>query len=158
MNGKERPLPRVPAHIIAATLARTQTLPQMVQWPPESMGIDTKGRVTMNFNNHPGSIIGKQLVDVGNGKVEVVLKGKKREREELQEPIFVECPLPTDQDIVIPEDAPEGTPSCVICTVNAPSCVILPCMHKIFVLQVWVYSDGRWNQTTRRSEMSHVSG
>lgn len=44
--------------------------------------------------------------------------------------IFVECPLPTDLDTVLAEDAPDGTPACVVCTAKAPCCVILPCMHK----------------------------
>lgn len=44
---------------------------------------------------------------------------------------YVECPLPTDKDTVLATEEEEGAPSCVICTVNIPICVILPCMHKI---------------------------
>lgn len=54
---------------------------------------------------------------------------EKRKREE-EEPRFVECPLESDKDSPLPEDSVEGIPSCVICTANAPCCVIMPCMHK----------------------------
>jgi hypothetical protein len=43
---------------------------------------------------------------------------------------YVECPLPTDQDTALPAEADDEAPSCAICTVNIPICVILPCMHK----------------------------
>lgn len=57
-------------------------------------------------------------------------KSKKRELSSGDDLAFVECPLPTDVDIALPENAADNTPACVICTVNAPCCIILPCMHK----------------------------
>jgi hypothetical protein len=56
-------------------------------------------------------------------------KVTKKEKKEA-DLIFVECPLPTDLDTVVPDDAPDGTPACVVCTAKAPCCVMLPCMHK----------------------------
>lgn len=56
-------------------------------------------------------------------------KVTKKEKKEA-DLIFVECPLPTDLDTTLPEDAPDGTPACVVCTAKAPCCVMLPCMHK----------------------------
>jgi hypothetical protein len=55
---------------------------------------------------------------------------KKKQKEPEDEPIFIECPLASDPDTLVPDDAPDGTPMCVVCTANAPSCIILPCMHK----------------------------
>lgn len=55
---------------------------------------------------------------------------KPKKEEESDELPFIECPLESDKDVVIADDAPEGTPTCVVCLSNAPICVLLPCMHK----------------------------
>jgi hypothetical protein len=63
-----------------------------------------------------------------SSSIESPQKKKSKKRED--DLAFVECPLPTDVDIALPENAADNTPACVICTVNAPCCIILPCMHK----------------------------
>lgn len=55
---------------------------------------------------------------------------KKKSKIAAADPLFTECPLSTDEDVIVPDDAPEDTPTCVVCTTNKPICVIIPCMHK----------------------------
>jgi hypothetical protein len=54
-------------------------------------------------------------------------KGKKRTRDDEEEPRFIEGPHPKDieQDV----EAEGDNPSCVICLINKPCCTVLPCME-----------------------------
>lgn len=92
-----------------------------------------QGVITHVFHNHPGSIIGSVGDDDDDKKEKKKEKKKKEKRkheEEEEEVVFIECPLESDKDVPLPEDAAEGVPSCVVCTANAPCCVVMPCMHK----------------------------
>jgi hypothetical protein len=81
----------------------------------------------------PDSVWNNAVVNI-QGKVDIqgifamgdVICYEKTDKKQL----FIECPLESEPDTPIPDDAPDGTPACVVCTANAPSCVILPCMHK----------------------------
>lgn len=94
------------------------------------------GLVTHVFNNHPGSVIAGQTTVVSGGSlIDVVSKkeSKKRQRAEAKEPQFIECPTETDVkegDVALADDAPEGTPSCLVCLSQQPVCILMPCLHK----------------------------
>lgn len=66
----------------------------------------------------------KQLIDYWKK-----LKGKKREREEVQ---YIEVPTEEEareHDAPL-DDNPENAPECRICMDRKPLCAILPCMHQ----------------------------
>lgn len=70
------------------------------------------------------SVIRTSHVQAANQLVAATAAKEKKEAK------FVDCPSPTDKDTEVPDDAEPGTPTCVICTVNVPCCIIVPCMHK----------------------------
>lgn len=74
------------------------------------------GLVTQVFRNAPGSRIGKT-------------REREEKKKEEEEPQFIECPA-KEEDVALPDDAPDGTPVCSICLSNQPVCVVLPCLHK----------------------------
>lgn len=69
------------------------------------------------------SVIRTSHIQAANQLVAAPAKEKKEVK-------FVDCPSPTDKDTEVHDDAEAGTPTCVICTVNVPCCITVPCMHK----------------------------
>lgn len=81
---------------------------------------------TVNFGG-PGD--GFQI-QYNNGRVVNTFGIKSSPKKtKVEEPLFTECPLSTDQDEAVPDDD-DDSPACVVCTTNKPVCVVMPCMHK----------------------------